>query len=201
MFLCSSHPDLFTPLAAFCVLRHVFFPLCLFNFFVNESSADSHAFRRRFLRVCASLVYPPGGIFTHSGKGKPINLHPSGAAGAVFCRAGDGNLSREGFWKRRGPHQVPVPAVPSGTGRDHEARLASFETPSSHPLRLPRDVLQDVLLREKLKRRPGIFQQFSFFFSPALKVVFRLSASELFMQTEGQRKDKLEQPESKIHHL
>lgn len=59
---------------------------------------------------------------------------------------------------------MPVPAAPSGTGRDHEARLASFETSSSRPLRLPRDVLQDVLLREKLKRRPGIFQEFRFLF-------------------------------------
>lgn len=130
-----------------------------------------------------------------------MNLNPSGAAGALFRCGADGNLSRKGFWKRQGPHQVPVPAVASGTGRDHEARLASFETPSSRPLRLPRDVLQDVLLREKLKHRPGIFQGFGFFFSPAFKVVFRLSLSELFMQTEGQRKDELEQPESKMQLL
>lgn len=126
----SFCPDLFTPQVAFCVLQHFFFSfsLCLFNFFVNESSPDSHVCRQRFLRVCASLVYPPGGISTQSGKGKPINLNPSGAAGALFCHAADGNLSRNCFWKRRGPHQVPVPAVPSGTGGDHEARLASFET-------------------------------------------------------------------------
>lgn len=168
--MCSSHRDLFTPpesLRRFAFL-HQGYRLCFsapfFNFFVSESSLDSHVCRRRFLRVCASLVYPPGGIFTRSGEGKPINLHPSGAAGPLFCRAADGNVSRKGLWKRRGPHQVPVPAAPSGTGRDHEARLAPFETSSSRPLRLPRDVLQDVLLREKLKHRPGIFQEFRFFF-------------------------------------
>lgn len=158
--------------------------------------------RRRFLRVCASLVDPPGGFFTRSGEGKPINLILSAAARPFFFRpAADGNLSRKAFWKRRGPHQVPVPAAPSGTGRDHEARLASFESRSSRPLRLPRDVLQDVLLREKLKYRPGIFQEFYFFFfffSPALKVVLRLSPSESSMQMEGQRKDILERSEAKI---
>lgn len=168
VFLCSSHRDLFTP-AEF---LHQGYRLCFSapfsTSFVSESSPDSHVCRRRFLRVCASLVYPPGGIFTRSGEGKPINLHPSGAAGPLFCRAADGNLSRKSLWKRRGPHQVPVPAAPSGTGRDHEARLAPFETPSLRPLRLPRDVLQDVLLREKLKHRPGIFFFLCFFFSVQL---------------------------------
>lgn len=81
----------FTPPEYCVVLRFTtglpsfFFSLRLFKFFVNESSPDSHVRRRRFLRVCASLVYPPGGIFTRSGEGKPINLHPSGAAGPLFA--------------------------------------------------------------------------------------------------------------------
>lgn len=81
----SLHKRRFASYATFFFPPSSLFSLCLFNFFVNESSPDSHVCRRRFLHVCASLVYPPGGISTHSGEGEAINLQPSGAAGPVFA--------------------------------------------------------------------------------------------------------------------